>query len=207
MRHLYQLLILSSALTLAANSANAADKISINATTSPPLFDGRCDSAEWQPAIQLELPAGVSVKLMHDTNSLYVCAMGKAQDYTVIDLYIEHGQTRQIYNLHASAQLFERVHLDENWSDTSFWNQKDWSAFWVPYAGEEETEKGPRTRFLKGSHREVQVLRRKFPGESWKMMIGISAVEHEGSFGEDFKFPAEAVDTDPSTWAEFSFSR
>lgn len=207
MRHFCKQLMLSSALALAALSTSAADKISINVTTSPPLFDGRCDSAEWQPAIQLELPAGVSVRLMHDDDSLYVCAMGKPQDFTVIDLYIEHGQTGQIYNLHASAQLFERVYADESWSETRFWNQQDWSAFWVPYAGEEETEKGPRTRFLKGSHREVQVLRRKFPAGSWKMMIGISAVEHEGSFSADLTFPAEAVDTDPSTWAEFSFSR
>lgn len=76
----------------------------------------------------------------------------------------------------------------------------------MPYAGDEETEDGKRPRFLEGSHREIQILKRKFPGDTWTMMIGVSAVHFEDSYGGEFFYPQGAVDTDPSTWGSFTFS-
>jgi len=144
---------------------------------------------------------------MHDKDSLFVCAKGKAEDYTVIDLYIEHAETGHLHNLHASAQLGERLLTDKEWSESENWNLEDWGGFWVPYAGNEETEDGMRPKFLKGSHREIQVLRKKFAGNTWNMMIGVSGVNHEGKYGAEFFYPESAVDTDESTWGKFSFSK
>lgn len=200
-------LLTSATLVFAAANANASGAIAISQTNLPPLFDGRCNKDEWQAATKIELPAQVSVYLMHDENSLFVCAKGKAEDYTVIDLYIEHAATGHLHNLHASAQLGERLLTDKGWSETSHWNLKDWSGFWVPYAGDEDTENGTRTKFLKGSHREVQVLRKKFVGNTWNIMIGVSAVYHEGKYGAEFFYPENAADTDESTWQKFSFSK
>ena len=201
----YLLLLLLSATSVFAADANASATIAVNQTKQAPLFDGRCGDDEWQGATQIELPAQVSVYLMHDKDSLFVCAKGKANDYTVIDLYIEDAATGHLYNLHASAQLGERVLTDKEWSESEFWNHKDWSGFWVPYAGDEETDKGTRTKFLQGSHREVHVLRKKFVGNTWNMMIGVSAINHEGKYGAEFFYPENAVDTDRSTWGKFSF--
>ena len=206
MQNLSILRLLSATLLFAAADTNAAETIAINQTNKAPLFDGRCGKDEWQAATKIELPAQVSVYLMHDKESLFVCAKGKAEDYTVIDLYIEHAETGHLHNLHASAQLGERLLTDKEWSESKQWELNDWSGFWVPYAGVEETESGTRTKFLKGSHREIQVLRKKFVGNTWSIMIGVSAINHEGEDGAEFFYPEDAVDTDKSTWGKFSFS-
>ncbi|KGJ91923.1 hypothetical protein [Colwellia psychrerythraea] len=194
------------ALSLVATQANASEVITINATNKAPLFDGRCDKDEWQSAIKFELPAQSAVYLMHDNHSLYVCAKGKAEDYAVIDIYVEHANTGYLHRLHASAQLGERIFNGKEWSKPDRWNLKHWSGFWVPYAGRVEAEDGLKPKFLKGSHREMQILRKKFPGDTWKMMIGVSGInQNEGSTA--FYYPEKAVETDSATWAKFAFSK
>ncbi len=185
---------------------NTSEAIIINATNKTPLFDGRCDKDEWQSAIKFELPAQTAVYLMHDSHSLYVCAKGKAEDYAVIDIYVEHAKTGYLHKLHASAQLGERIFKGKEWSKADRWNLKDWSGFWVPYAGRVESEDGLKPNFLKGSHREMQILRKKFPGDTWNMMIGVSGVYVEEEM-TGFTLPAKAIATDSATWAKFSFSK
>ena len=186
--------------------ATAAEPIIIKSTNKTALLDGRCGNDEWDVATKIELAAGASIYLMHDKDSLYVCAKGKSEDYTVIDIYIEHAETGHLHNLHASAQLGERLLTDKDWSESQRWNLNGWSGFWVPYAGYEDTENGGRRpKFLKGSHREIQVLRKKFVGKIWKMMIGVSAINYDGK-SQSFLYPENAVDVDTSTWKIFSFS-
>lgn len=194
------------ALSLTATQATASEVISINATNKAPLFDGRCDKEEWQPAVKFELPAQISVYLMHDNDSLYVCAKGKAEDYTVIDIYVENAKTGYLHNLHASAQLGERIFKGKEWSESDRWNLNDWSGFWVPYAGRVESEDGLKPKFLKGSHREMQILRKKFSSDTWNIMINVSGVYQDDS-STSFSYPDKAVDTDKSTWATFSFAK
>ncbi len=189
-----------------ATKDNAPNVITINTTNNAPLFDGNCDKDEWNSAIKFELPAQTFVYLMHDKHSLYVCAKGKTEDYTVIDIYIENAKTGYLHNLHASAQLGERIFKGKEWSKSDRWNLKDWSGFWVPYAGRVESEDGLKPTFLKGSHREMQILRKKFIGDTWSIMINVSGIYHnESSTG--FSYPEKAVDTDSSTWTKFSFSQ
>lgn len=206
MKNSVRLLLLTASFSLGVAHADTPEPIVINSTNQAPLFDGHCKNDEWATATKIDLPAGVSVYLMHDNNSLYVCAKGKSGDYTVIDLYVEDAATGHLYNLHASAQLGERTFTNKEWSENDFWNNQDWGGFWVPYAGTEETEEGPRTKFLKGSHREIQVLRKKFKGNTWNMMIGVGAIENKGSDMGNYFYPEDAVDTDPSTWLKYSFS-
>ncbi len=185
----------------------ATESTTINFTNKTPLFDGHCKQNEWHGATKLQLPAQITLYLMHNKDSLFVCATGKDKDYTVIDLYIEDKKTGHLHNLHASAQLGERILVDKAWSESVFWNNKDWGGFWVPYAGEEKTDNGTRTLFLAGSDREIQVLRNKFTGNTWTMMIGISAVYQQGKYGAKFFYPSKANDSDKSTWAKFSFTQ
>ena len=49
------------------------------------------------------------------------------------------------------------------------------------------------------------MLRKKFQGNTWRLMIGVGAVAHEGEY-QDFYYPEGAVDTDTSTWGTFTFS-
>ncbi len=190
---------------LFSQQAMADDLIKINATKTTPLFDGKCEESEWSTATKFKLPSKVSIYLMHDKNSLYVCAKGKIDDYAVIDIIIEDVKTGYLHRLHASAQLGERIYKGKKWSKPDRWNLKDWSGFWVPYAGRVESEDGLKPKFLKGSHREIQILRKKFAGEDWNMMISVSGISYKEEMTA-FTFPDKAIDTDKSTWATFSFS-
>jgi len=189
-----------------SNNANASESTAIKLTTKAPLFDGSCREDEWQSATKIKLPAQAAIYLMHDKGSLYVCAKGKAEDYAVIDIYIEHAETGLLHNLHASAQLGEKLLKGTEWEQSDYWNLNGWGGFWVPYAGNHDTEDGGRRpKFLKGSDREIQILRNKFSGNIWKMMIGVSAIYQEGE-AKTFFYPEKAIDTDSSTWTMFSFS-
>ena len=70
------------------NSVNASEFTAIKLTTKAPLLDGSCREDEWQSATKIKLPAQAAIYLMHDKDSLYVCAKGKAEDFAVIDIYI-----------------------------------------------------------------------------------------------------------------------
>ncbi len=201
-----KVLLLGASLVFAAAEANAADAISIGATAKAPLLDGRCDGDEWKTATKFELPAQAAIYLMHDDDSLFICGKGKAEDYAVIDVYIEHAETGQLHKFHLSAQMGEHIYSGGEWGETERWKLTDWTGFWVPYFGFEETEDGRRPKFLRGSHREVQILRKKFPGDEWTMMFGLSAINNEDGSGGEFRYPENAVDNDKSTWQEFSFS-
>ncbi|MDO6425385.1 hypothetical protein Q4489_00085 [Thalassotalea sp. 1_MG-2023] len=187
-------------------TADDVSPVTVNKTANFPLLDGHCDSAEWRGATLLQLPANINIHIMHNEHSVFICAQGKAEDYTVLDLYIEHGDTKTLYNLHASAQLLERRLIEQQWSKSDFWNHKEWGGFWVPYAGEESSESGKRTKFLTGSSREIQVQKKKFPGDVWQMMVEISGIYQNGKYGASFTYPKNAIDTNTSTWTTFSFS-
>ena len=207
MQNLPNLLLLSASLLFLATKASASETIAINPTSKPALLDGRCGADEWEAATKFELPAQASIYLMHDKDSFYICAKGKAEDYTVLDLYIEHAETGQLHHFHLSAQMGESVLTDEGWEPASEkWDLKDYAGFWVPFSGLEDPENRKDPNFERGTHRQVQVLRKKFAGNTWNMMFGVSAINHEGNSGAEFFYPEKAVADDKSTWGKFSFS-
>lgn len=198
-------ILFSTALLFATTGVNATETVTIKPTSKAGLLDGRCGNDEWEAATKIELPAGAGINVMHDDDYFYLCAKGKAEDYTVLDLYIEHAETGHLHHFHLSAQMGERVRTDEGWGESGTWDLKDYAGFWVPYFGLEDREKRQGPKFARGTHRQMQILRDKFAGNAWKMMISVSAIQHEGK-NQAFIYPQKAVDEDTSTWAKFSFS-
>ncbi len=185
--------------------ARSHDAISIKPSQRAALLDGRCGNDEWDVATKIELPAQVAIYLMHDRDYFYLCVKGKAEDYTGLDLYIEHEETGHLHHFHLSAQMGERVHTDKGWGESATWDLKDYAGFWIPYFGLEDPENRKGPKFARGTHRQMQVLRKKFAGNTWNMMIGVGAIRHEGK-GAEFVYPEGAVNSDKSTWRKYSFS-
>ena len=207
MKYLPKLVLLVYTLLTIAAEANASEIIAINPTNKAALLDGSCGNDEWQAATKIELPAKASIYLMHDKDYFYICAKGKPQDITVLDLYIEHAETGDLHKFHLSAQMGESVLTDNKWEGTSEkWILKDYAGFWVPYSGLKDPENRKNPTFARGTHRQVQVLRNKFSGNTWNMMFGVSAIKHEGEWAEFF-YPEKGIGDDKSTWAKFSFSK
>jgi hypothetical protein len=186
--------------------ATAAEPIIIKSTNKTALLDGRCGNDEWDVATKIELAAGASIYLMHDEDYFYFCACGKAEDYTILDLYIEHAETGRLHKFHLSAQMGESVLTEDGWKNESGkWNLIDYAGFWVPYSGLEDVEKRIGPKFAKGTHRQMQISRKKFAGTTWNMMFGVGGIKQEGDGGR-LLYPEKAIGEDKSTWRKFSFS-
>ncbi len=205
MQNMIKLLLLSTSLSFAATEVNASETVTINPTSKAGLLDGRCGNDEWDVATKIELPAQVSIYLMYDKDYFYLCAKGKAEDFTALNLYVEHAETRHLHQFHLSAQMGERVRTDEGWGPSATWDLKGYAGFWVPFFGTENTENGRRLKFALGTHRQLQISRKKFAGNTWNMMIGVGGINHEESDDVEFLYPENAVDNDKATWAKFSF--
>lgn len=200
------LLILIGALGL--NMAFAQETngtITIKPTDKAGLLDGRCGNDEWDAATKIELPGQAAIYVMHDKDYFYFCASGKAEDYTVLDLYIENSETERLHKFHLSAQMGESILKDSEWESASGkWELKDYAGFWVPYNGLADPENRIDPQFARGTHRQMQISRKKFPGNTWNIMVGLSAVSHEGK--GPLLYPENATGDDKSTWRKFSFS-
>ncbi|BBM04125.1 hypothetical protein [Microbulbifer sp. GL-2] len=204
MQNLSKFLLLSATLSFITAEANTTEITAIKPTSKVVLLDGHCGGDEWEAATKIDLPAQASINLIHDKDSFYICAKGIEGDTTVLDLYIEHTETGYLHKFHLSAQMGEQVRTDKGWSKSGTWKLEDWTGFWVPYFGNEDTEDGKRPKFFRGLHRQVQILRKKFPGNTWNIMFGVH-IKRDGKWTE-YLYPAKAVENDNSTWAKFSFS-
>jgi len=206
MKYLPKLLLLVSIFLTIMVEANASEIITINSINKAALLDGSCGNDEWRAATKIKLPAEASIYLMHDKDYFYICAKGKPEDIAVLDLYIEHAETGDLHKFHLSAQMGESVLTDNKWENTSGkWVLEDYAGFWVPYSGLKDPENRKNPTFARGTHRQVQILRKKFSGDTWNMMFGVSAIKYEGEWAEFF-YPEKAISDDRSTWGKFLFS-
>lgn len=190
--------------TLIPSRGKTDGAIPINPTKKVGLLDGSCGNDEWNTATKINLPGQATIYLMHDKDYFYFCASGKKEDYTVLDLYIENSETDRLHKFHLSAQMGESIFTDNEWESASGkWDLNDYAGFWVPYSGLEDAENRKGPIFEKGTHRQMQISRSKFPGNTWNIMVGLSAVSHEGE--GPLNYPQHAKSDDKSTWAKFSF--
>ena len=199
-----KIVVSSISFALLTFAANASDPVPVNATKTAALLDGRCGGDEWDTATIIELPAHLSLFLMHDKHSVYFCAKSAIDDPMALDLYIEHPQTGHRHQFHLSAQMGERIYTDADEGEPNTWELKDWAGFWTPYYGLEEDENGERVNFYRKSNKQVQILRKKFPSDTWNMMAAVG-VRHLGERSTIF-YPPQAEENDTMSWGTFSFS-
>jgi len=165
----------------------------------PILMDGNCDDAAWQRAGVQDIGAGARLRFAASADFVYVCIEAPPESFANADLYIFDGTS--VYNLHASAQLGERVKSEDGWPDYQWWNHHGWAANWLPYVGR-RVENGrdvPRFRFAAG--REFQIARSKFAGSEWRLMIDVHELATESGMNGEARYPALAREEDPQTWA------
>lgn len=185
MRHLMPIALL--ALAAAAPAPIKADK------AGPILVDGSCDDAGWARAKAYELGHGATLRIAANADFLFLCVAPPAGSYSTVDVYLRDADGR-LHNLHASAQLGERVKDAAGWPDYDWWNNRDWYANPVEFTGMREG----RAQFRTSRGREMQIARRKFPGGSWALMLEVRAL---GAANAEAVFPAGAKESHPATWA------
>lgn len=204
MKNLLKLLIIAGTCHSLVIEAKVPETTLINQTNTPALLDGHCGSDEWEAATKIEHPASATVYVMHDNQYFYICAKGNEGELTVLDLYIQNTETEKLHKFHLSAQMGEAILEDNDWKNVGTWQLKDWAGFWVPYFGTRDTDNGKAPKFYSDAHRQVQIARKKFPGNTWKMMFTVS-IRRDGNW-LNILFPEKAKDNDETTWSTFSFS-
>ncbi len=201
-----KLLALGAILSYLPAQVSAEQAIAINPTSKPALLDGRCGNDEWDAATAINLPLEASIYVMHDDDYFYFCTKGKKEDTNVLDLYIENAQTGHMHKFHLSAQMGESFYDGKEWVKSAKWDLQGYAGFWVPYSGLEDRVNRKNPRFARGTHRQMQISRSKFAGNTWNIMVGLSGIKDKDGQNQALFYPEKAVESDRSTWAKFSFS-
>lgn len=164
----------------------------------PVLMDGACADASWKAAQAHALGHGAAARFLADRDFLYVCVDAPADSYANVDLYLRHGG--RLYNLHASAQLGERVRAEAGWPDFQWWNHQGWAANWLPFRGMRRDGETARAQFGFPAGREFQIARARFPGDRLELMVHVHELATPDGLTGEGRFPAAAKEDDPGSW-------
>lgn len=163
----------------------------------PVLMDGRCTDDAWRTAESRSLGNGVSIRFLKDASFLYVCVEPPADSFATFDLYLQTKEG-QFLNLHASAQLGERVRGEASWPDFTWGNNANWAANVNQFAGFDRA--AMRSRFANAIGREMQISRAKLGGNgSFPMMATIQQISTPEGMAT-VRFPENADEDAPATW-------
>ncbi|MFC3714037.1 hypothetical protein ACFOMD_15805 [Sphingoaurantiacus capsulatus] len=174
------------ALAAAAPAPIKADK------AASMLMDGHCTDAAWTRAKGHDIGHGANLKIAADADFVWLCVTPPAESYATADLYLV-DKAGAIHNLHASAQLGERVKGASGWPDYVWGNNVGWYGNPVAFSGAREG----RVQFTPSKGRELQIARSKYPGDRWTLMLEVRAL---GAANTETVFPAGAKEDDTKTW-------
>jgi len=161
------------------------------------LMDGRCTDEAWRTAESRLLDNGVSIRFLKDASFLYVCVVPPADSFATFDLFFQ-TKDGQSLNLHASAQLGERVRGEAGWPDFTWGNNVNWAANVNRFAGFDR--EAMRSRFASAEGREMQISLGKLGGNgSFPMMAVIQQISTPEGMAT-VRFPKNADEDAPATW-------
>jgi predicted alpha/beta superfamily hydrolase len=164
------------------------------------LLDGRCDGAEWRGASRTALTPSSDLLLQQTASHIYLCVTLPADSYGTMDLYVWSPDHEYPTNLHASAQVGERVRTAAGWPDWSFGNQQGWYS--PPVALSRATVVDGRARLTFGAvaAREVAIEKAKFGSGPWRVLLEVRALGADKNGTLTYP-PAGTVDQ-PASWAQ-----
>lgn len=162
----------------------------------PLLVDGRCTDAAWADAERRMLGHGTDVRFLADAHFVYVCVSPPADSFATLDLFFQTGDG-QALNLHASAQLGERVKSGAAWPDFEWGNNARWTGNTNRYV-DYDRERG-RVRFAYAEGRELQIDRSLLGRGVVPMMAVIQQIRTPDGMAT-LRFPANADEDNQATW-------
>jgi hypothetical protein len=132
------------------------------------LIDGKISTFEWTDAAKVELGKGAQLfAKQHDKYVLLVVIFPKGSS-GFADVFISPDSS-EIFDLHASAKLGERVSSTPNkWLDWQWWNNREWTA------NVSRVQSFDEKKFLPENVREFQIKRTRFPGSEWRVRTVLS---------------------------------
>lgn len=179
-------------LTLLALLTAAASGPEIQVPRGQPVaLDGAIGDAEWGDAASLTLANGYVLFVKASGDDVLIAVRFPAPQATGVDLFADTAASSLI-NLHASAQIGQRVPQGDGWTDWSWGNNVGWDSHvtyraadgrsWVPQQG-----------------REFRIDRSVLAGPEFRLRIGVHAERL-------LAWPADTAQRDTAGWARLRLS-
>lgn len=162
-----------------------------------PLPDGRVTVGEWDDAASLALPEGVTLRVKQTNGYFFVCVQPAHPIVLGMDLYLA-DEAGRLTDLHASAQLGERIARDKQWPEWAWWNHTDWMANASPFA-----LKDRRPEFMPDEAKEYQISRTRFAGKRQRLRLECHLTRGRTP---PLIFPADTAEFDPAGWLVLDFA-
>lgn len=169
---------------------------------APLLLDALCDEPAWRAAPRTALATGIELRALADAAAVYFCVTATAESYNTVDVYLAPADGR-LYNLHASAQVGERVRGAAGWGEYTWWNHRGWYSPAVPFTGLVGEGEDRRANFMTGRAREIQILKSRF-APPWRVMFDAGGTANADGEWRRSRWPTGADDAKPETWATFA---
>jgi hypothetical protein len=155
------------------------------------MLDAKISPGEWDDASHVELFSGGKLHAKRAGEYVYVAIHFPEGAAMSVDLYVDDG-TQPVTDLHASAQVGERVPRLEGWSNDDWhWaNNREWVANVNRIASWQDR------KFRDENVREFQIRRSRFPGKNWRVMLDVMTRRADGQWTTT-SFPANANSLKP----------
>ena len=132
----------------------------------PIMIDSVISENEWSDAKLVTVSDEVKLHFKQSGEFVFIAIDAPKQPYLTTDTYLATGG--EIYNLHVSAMLGERILQNGEFTAWDWWNNKGWTANASRILNTVEPK-----RFLPGQAIEFQISRRRFESEKWLMKFDV----------------------------------
>lgn len=158
----------------------------------PVLIDAEITANEWTDAKTIVVETA-KLHFKQSGEFVFIAIDAPNQEFLTTDTYLSTGG--EIYNLHVSAMLGERVLKDGEFTAWDWWNNKSWTANAARILNTVEPK-----RFLPSQSIEFQISRHRFQGSKWLMKF---------SFGypNRIDFPKETSWKNTENWLKVDLGK
>ena len=171
---------------------------------TPVLIDGKISVGEWRDAAVITAAPSIKLYLKHFRGHVFIGLKMETASPSYVDMFLVTGDN-QLFNLHASMQIGERLLRDDAWSDISppnHWgNHVDWIANEAKIDAEKDRSLQISKRLFPYDGMEFQLRRARFVGKQWRIRIEVRDFAGEVP---DTIFPRISERKKTASWAILS---
>lgn len=186
-------------ITCVMQNANAQQIIKVpEGNGNPILIDGIFTKEEWQDAAAVKVNDSVTVYLKQFRGHVFIGLKTLTPYPAYVDMFLLTGGN-ELYNLHASMQIGERLLIGNAWTDSEpVWrwgNHIGWIANEAKYDSTKDRSLPDKEKVFPYEGKEFHLLRSRFTGRQWRLRI-----EVRGSF-QDIVYPSDSQRMQTARWA------
>jgi hypothetical protein len=162
------------------------------------MLDGKISRKEWSDARSFNAGELARLYVKQNNNDVLIAVEYLKADNFTVDLHLAPADG-QVYDLHSSAKLGERVLKDNHWPEEwTWWNNDRWVATFS------RVDSWEKRSFVGEKVREFQISRDRFPGKRWKIFLELMApVDNDW---KTFRYPDAASSTSTRDWISFDLN-